>query len=198
LTTQTDFLTDQKERLRRGASARRAAAHADRAATAGQALADLFVGALAQRLPGATVSLFWPMRDEIDVRVLFSSLAAGGVRTALPVMAGAGEPLAFRAWAPGDALVGAPFGVSEPAEDAPAAAPDIVGVPLLAFDARGNRLGYGGGYYDRTLRALRASGDILAVGICYDEQEFPELPHHAGDEALDMIITDRRSVLAAS
>lgn len=198
MTIQTDILTHQKERLRREASLRRAAAHAARADTAGQAMARLFVDALADRLPGAIVALFWPMRDEIDVRVLFSSLAAAGVTTALPVMTHSDAPLRFRAWVPGDALVAAAFGVSEPAADAPAVVPDIVGVPLLAFDARGIRLGYGGGYYDRTLRALRAGGDVLAVGLCYDEQEFPELPHHAGDASLDMIITDRRSVRAAS
>ena len=196
MATHTHTLTDQKAKLRREALIRRAPAHADRADSAGVALAGRFCTALASRLPGSTVSLYAPMRDEIDTGALFAALALAGARTALPVMAGADAALAFSIWAPGDALVDAAFGVSEPATDAPAVVPDIVAVPLLGFDAQGNRLGYGGGYYDRTLRALRADGEIIAVGICYDEQEFPVLPGHAGDERLDMIITDRRTIVA--
>ena len=118
--------------------------------------------------------------------------AADGVRTVLPVMEGPHEALVFREWRPGDVLVPGMFGVEEPAADAPALTPDIVVTPLLAFDAAGNRLGYGGGFYDRTLRGLRARYNTLAIGGAYDEQEFPTLPVHTGDAVLDMIITDRR------
>lgn len=187
-------MTDQKQRLREQAAGRRAVAHAARGAVAGQALSERFRAALEDRLPGSTVSLYRPMRDEIDVTPLFAALAGQGVPTALPVMAGPDAPLMFRAWAPGAPLVDAAFGVSEPETEAASIDPDIVGVPLLGFDAAGNRLGYGGGYYDRTLRALRADRKILAVGICYDEQEFTALPSHADDERLDMIITDRRII----
>jgi 5-formyltetrahydrofolate cyclo-ligase len=194
LATPTDSLNEQKQALRRAASDRRAAAHADRAEEAGPALADRFCAAFDDRLEGAVVSLFSPMRDEIDVGVLFETLTDHGARTALPVMDGPDAPLVFRAWSPGDALIDAAFGVREPADDASVLQPGIVGVPLLAFDRIGNRLGYGGGYYDRTLRALRAAHDIIAVGICYDEQEMPNIPVHQRDERLDMIITDRRTI----
>jgi 5-formyltetrahydrofolate cyclo-ligase len=194
LATRTDSLNDQKQALRRDASGRRAAVHAARADSAGAALAERFCPALQDRLAGAVVSLFLPMRDEIDVGALFAALADHGARTALPVMDGADAPLVFRAWSPGDPLVDAAFGVREPAADAPAVSPNIVGVPLLAFDRAGNRLGYGGGYYDRTLKVLRAAHDIIAVGICYDEQEMPDIPTHQRDERLDMIITDRRTI----
>jgi len=194
LATRTDSLNDQKQALRRDASDRRAAAHADRADSAGAALAQRFCAALQDRLTGTVVSLFAPMRDEIEAGVLFAALIDHGARTALPVMDGPEAPLVFRAWSPGDPLVDAAFGVREPTEDALTVLPDIVGVPLLAFDRTGNRLGYGGGYYDRTLRALRAAHDIIAVGICYDEQEMPDIPTHQRDERLDMIITDRRTI----
>ena len=197
MTTPPETLIDQKAALRRDAATRRATAHAGRAESAAAALAVRFCTALEDRLAGATVSLFWPMGDEIDVGDLFAALAASGARTALPVMAGNAAPLRFRAWVPGDSLVDRVFGVREPTEDAPEVVPGIVGGPLLAFDARGNRIGYGGGYYDRTLRALRAAGSILAVGICYDEQEFADLHRHGDDEALDMIVTDRRTVSVA-
>ena len=194
LATRTDSLNDQKQAQRRDASDRRAAVHAERADSAGAALAKRFCAALQYRLAGTVVSLFSPMRDEIEAGALFAALVDHDARTALPVMDGPEAPLVFRAWSPGDPLVDAAFGVREPAEDAPTVLPHIVGVPLLAFDHTGNRLGYGGGYYDRTLRSLRAAHDIIAVGICYDEQEMPDIPTHQRDERLDMIITDRRTI----
>jgi len=134
------------------------------------------------------------MRDEIDVRGLIGALATAGAQVVLPVMAGADLPLVFREWRAGDELLPGAFGVREPADDARVLTPDIVVAPLLAFDVAGNRLGYGGGYYDRTLRDLRAGGAIIAVGVGYDEQEISSVPGHTGDEILDMIITDRRTL----
>jgi 5-formyltetrahydrofolate cyclo-ligase len=139
--------------------------------------------------------LYWPIREEIDVRDLFEELASRKVVTALPVLNGSDGLLKFRAWLPNALLVPAKFGICEPMVNAPVVEPDIIGVPLLGFDEVGNRLGYGGGFYDRTLRALRTSRDLLAVGVCYDEQEFDALPLHEGDEQLDMIITDRRTIV---
>lgn len=200
MTPRTAPTADIKHALRQEAGARRAIAHAARSETAGAALVDRFVRALADRLPGAIVSqgaivsLYWPMRDEIDVRPLIGALAAAGARTALPVMAGPEAPLVFRAWRMGEVLAPGAFGVQEPAGDAPVVEPDIIVAPLLAFDADGNRLGYGGGYYDRTLRNLRLRREIVAVGVGYDEQEFSSVPGHTGDEILDMIITDRRTL----
>lgn len=194
MTSRTAPTADSKQSLRRDAAARRAAAHAVRCERAGASLAVRFDAAFADRLARSIVALYWPMRDEIDVRDLTAALGAAGAQTALPVMAGADAPLIFRAWSTGDALVPGTFGVHEPAASAPLLVPDIVVVPLLAFDAAGNRLGYGGGYYDCTLRDLRARRDIVAVGVGYDEQEFSRVPVHTGDEILDMIVTDRRTL----
>lgn len=188
----SDSTADLKKSLRAEAAARRAVAHGQRGDTAGAVLADRFRDAFSDRLSRVVVSLYWPMRNEIDVRPLISALAADGAQTALPVMMGSAAALTFRAWRIGDELVPGAFGVQEPADDAPLLVPDIIVTPLLAFDAAGNRLGYGGGYYDRTLCDLRAGREIVAVGIGYDEQEFPDVPGDTGDEILDMIVTDRR------
>jgi 5-formyltetrahydrofolate cyclo-ligase len=183
-----------KQSLRDEAARRRADVHAVRSDAAGAALAVRFLDAFSGRLSGRVVSVYWPMRDEIDVRGLIGALATAGAQVVLPVMAGADLPLVFREWRPGDELLPGAFGVREPADDARVLTPDIVVAPLLAFDVTGNRLGYGGGYYDRTLRDLRAGGAIIAVGVGYDEQEILSVPGHTGDEILDMIITDRRTL----
>ena len=191
-----------KSALRRQAVLQRETAHAERAAEAAAALADRFVDALGPRLErrmdgGPVVSLYWPMRDEIDVRPLMAELVRRGARLALPAMRGADRPLLFRRWREGDPLVPGAFGVQEPGPDARETVPDIVVVPLLAFDAGGNRLGYGGGYYDRTLRALRQAGaGIVAVAVGFDEQELPAVPEEPWDEKPDMIVTDRRCIVA--
>tara|TARA_R110000787_G_scaffold140526_2_gene254068 strand:- start:276 stop:866 length:591 start_codon:yes stop_codon:yes gene_type:complete len=188
----TAGLPDAKIALRLIAQGRRAEAHRARAAAAGSGLAERFVAALASRLiPRSVVSLYLPMRDEIDTLPLAAALDRLGVVTALPVMQGSAAPLAFRIWRSGDELVRRAFGVDEPAAGA-RARPDILAVPLLAFDAAGNRLGYGGGYYDRTLAALRRDGRVLAVGVAYDEQEVPAVPVDDWDERLDMVVTDCR------
>lgn len=193
-----DHTADRKAALRREAQAARAAAHRaasrpESSAPAGQALAALFWERLRDRLsPRTVVSLYRPIRDEIDVGPLMEILVDAGIPTALPVMQGAQAPLMFRRWRPGDALVRGAFGVSEP-NAGTVVRPDILVVPLLAFDAAGNRLGYGGGYYDRTLADLRAA-PVLAVGVAYDAQEFPSVPVQPEDEKLDMIVTDRRVI----
>lgn len=130
------------------------------------------------------------MGDEIDVRPLMSELHARGHPCCLPVTGRRGEPLAFRAWTPQTAMVQATFGTSEPPPDAAVLEPDLLIMPLLAFDRAGWRLGYGAGYYDRTLRALRGRKPILAVGVAYAGQEVPAVPHGAGDEQLDWIVTE--------
>jgi 5-formyltetrahydrofolate cyclo-ligase len=106
----------------------------------------------------------------------------------MPVMQGKGKPLIFRAWAPGDAMDKALWGIAEPKADKPELEPDVVLVPLLAFDPAGGRLGYGGGFYDRTLRGLRARKAIVAVGIAYDESKVDAVPHLDYDERLDWVL----------
>jgi len=107
----------------------------------------------------------------------------------MPVMQGRTRPLLFRAWAPGDAMDRAVWGIAEPKADRAELEPDVLIVPLLAFDRRGWRLGYGGGFYDRTLRHLRARKAVTAVGIAFDEQEVDAVPHLDYDERLDWVLT---------
>jgi 5-formyltetrahydrofolate cyclo-ligase len=139
--------------------------------------------------PGAIVSGFAAIRDEINPADLMSWLHAEGFRLALPVMVGKGKPLLMRAWTPGDAMEAAAWGIAEPLADKPEVEPDVVLVPLLAFDERGHRLGYGGGFYDRTLAKLRAKKPIVAIGIAYDEQKVDAVPVESYDQRLDWVLT---------
>ncbi len=134
--------------------------------------------------PGAAVAGYWPVRDEADPRALMKALAARGHVIALPRIEGAA--LLFGRWNDGDVLVDNHHAIAEPRADAPRVTPDIVLVPLLAFDLTGHRLGYGGGYYDRTLAALSAR----AIGIAYAGQEVETLPHEPHDQALEAVLTE--------
>ena len=161
-------MSDDKRAERTRALARRAAAFALHGRAAGERLARHGLDFLAP-LPGAIVSGFSAIRDEIDAAALLGRLAGEGHRLALPVLQGKGQPLLFRQWSPGDATAAATWGIAEPLPDRPVLEPDVVLVPLLAFDAEGYRLGYGGGFYDRTLERLRKLKPVVAVGIGYDE-----------------------------
>jgi 5-formyltetrahydrofolate cyclo-ligase len=138
---------------------------------------------------GAVVSGFSPMADEFRIWPLLRRLSAEGFALAMPVMQGKGKPLLFRAWKPGDAMDKAVWGIAEPKADKPELEPDVLIVPLLAFDRRGWRLGYGGGFYDRTLRALCARKTVVAVGIGHSEQEVDAVPHLDYDQRLDWVLT---------
>ncbi len=137
---------------------------------------------------GAVVSFYWPMGDEADPRTLVNALAARGRTLALPVVGAKRSPLHFRMWREGDPLIVHAFGMHEPGERARAVTPDVLLVPLLAFDARGTRLGYGGGFYDRTLHALKAK---RAIGVAYAGQEVETLPCQPHDHPLDAVITEK-------
>jgi 5-formyltetrahydrofolate cyclo-ligase len=141
--------------------------------------------------PGARVSGYLAIGSELDPAPVLAALAARGHATLMPVVAARGEPLLFRRWRPGEPLVQGPLGTRMPHPDAPVEAPDVLLTPLLAFDAAGYRLGYGGGYYDRTLRLLRADKAIAAIGLAYAGQEVDNLPRHPGDERLDAVATER-------
>ena len=141
-------------------------------------------------LPGAIVGGYAALPGEADPSALMAALARGGAELALPRVVAQAVPLAFHIWRAADALAPGAFGVPEPDPAWPLATPAIVLVPLLAFDAVGRRLGYGGGYYDRTLAALRAGHTITAVGVAYAGQEVENIPHDAHDEQLDMILTE--------
>lgn len=176
-----------KETLRRAALVQR-----DRAAQAAGAKAPLTI---ARRvlgdfvfMKGAIVAGYAAVRGEVDPFPLMAALANQGHALCLPQTRG--ETLVFRAWKPGDPLVVGRFNIPEPDDKARERLPDLVLVPLVAFDAAGHRLGYGAGYYDRYLRAARAKRTIYAIGIAYAGQEVGELPRDESDEALDAVVTE--------
>ena len=116
------------------------------------------------------------------------------VRVSPCLQSAPGPSLTFRKWSPGTPLERGKFGLQEPGEAHPELLPNLVLVPLLAFDRKGNRLGYGAGYYDAALRKLRRPGPVIAIGVGFDEQEFPDIPHEPQDEPLDMILTPSRII----
>lgn len=134
------------------------------------------------------------MGSELDPRPLMQALDGRGHGLALPVVAGAGRPLVFRAWTPGDPLRPAAFNTREPSPDKAEVTPRVVLVPLLAFDRAGYRLGYGGGFYDRTLAGLRAAGTALAVGLAFAGQEVESVPRDVNDRRLDWIVTEAEAI----
>jgi 5-formyltetrahydrofolate cyclo-ligase len=186
--------TELKARLRRQFLEARRAVHAPAAAeAAAQAVVEL-IGRV-QHGASRKVAGYFPIGSELDPRPALAALTARGNVTLLPVAAAVGERLVFRQWRPGDALESGPYGTSHPSAAAPLGTPDILLVPLLAFDQRGHRLGYGGGYYDRTLERLRAERSVLAVGLAFDMQELPEIPAEVNDQMLDVVITERRTLI---
>lgn len=184
---QSDGLAAKTE-LRARIKARRAAIPLETRRADAERLAAADFAALGCT-PPAIVSAFHSFGEELDTGPLLRRLATAGFRLALPVMQGKNKPLIFRSWAPGDPMRRVQWGIEEPMETAAAVEPDVLLVPLLAFDRHGWRLGYGGGYYDRTLRDLRARRSIVAVGLAFDAQEVDAVPHLDYDERLDWILT---------
>lgn len=178
-------IADEKKRARKIAASRRDeldAAFRERAFKG----ADLDFLALARP---AAVAGFHSVGSEADCIAILEALAGQGHQTCLPVVR-RGQPLVFRAWRPGEALIRGVLDIPIPPEEAPVVAPDVLFVPLLAFDRAGYRLGYGGGYYDRTLSALRAKKQIVAVGLAFAAQEMEAVPREDFDERLDYVLTE--------
>jgi len=144
--------------------------------------------------PAAIVSGFMPLKSEINPLPLLRRLVEQGAALALPVVAGKGQPLVMRAWAFGGPLASGVWGIREPLPDASAVDPDILIVPLLAFDRRGHRLGYGAGYYDMTITALRANKPVVAIGIAYAAQEVDTVPITPRDARLDLVLTEHETI----
>ena len=144
--------------------------------------------------PGMMVSGFSPMKSEINPIPLMRRLADAGANLALPAIAGRGKPLTMRAWAFGEPLNSGQWGIREPFPDAHAVEPDILIVPLAAFDRAGHRIGYGAGYYDMTINALRAKKPVVAIGIAFAAQEIPSVPATERDARLDLVLTEREII----
>lgn len=186
----------RKAEIRRDALALRDALAPDLRAAAGEAVAAReFPVAIA---PGAIVSGFMPIRSEISPLPLLRRLVEAGARLALPAIAGRGRPLSMRVWSFGAPLVRGQWGIREPPPEAKAVIPDVLIVPLAAFDRRGGRIGYGAGYYDMTIAAARAAKSAVAVGLAFAVQEVDAVPMLAHDQHLDFVLTERETIVCRS
>ncbi|WP_316238216.1 5-formyltetrahydrofolate cyclo-ligase [Bradyrhizobium sp. SZCCHNR1015] len=181
-----------KQQLRAAALAARDALSDEARSAAAEAIA---VRGLPFALePGQVVSGYAPIRNELDPVPLMRVLAAKGARLALPVILARGHSLSFRAWSPGDRLTLGSLGIPEPSPVAAELVPDVMLVPLAAFDRTGHRIGYGGGYYDYTFSHLRKTHHLIGVGLGFAVQETEAVPALAHDAALDYVLTERETL----
>jgi len=183
---------DAKASLRRDAVARRDALPAGKRQAAADTIATRKFSLTVAT--GAILSGFMPLKSEINPLPLMKKLAEAGATLALPVVAGRGKPLIMRAWRWGEPLDEGVWGIREPKPVAPEVEPDILLVPLLAFDRAGNRIGYGAGYYDMTIARLRARKPVTAVGVAFAVQEVPAVPATPRDERLDLVLTENEVI----
>ncbi|MGV6805628.1 MAG: 5-formyltetrahydrofolate cyclo-ligase [Ruegeria sp.] len=178
-------LTEIKAAARKAAFARRKAAFDAGPAAAAGRLSEVLAG-----YRGVPLSGYMPIRTEIDPVPAMAEAAAHGP-VGVPVIQGAGQPLRFSRWTPDGPLKDGPFGAKVPEAD-DFFDPEILVVPLVAFDAAGGRLGYGGGFYDRTIEGLRSKRPTLAIGFAFEAQEAEALPLEITDQPLDMVVTESR------
>ncbi|MGV6839191.1 MAG: 5-formyltetrahydrofolate cyclo-ligase [Planktomarina sp.] len=176
-------LADIKTAARKAAFARRKTAFDAQRPGAAGVLAEILAGHR-----GVPVAGYMPINTEIDPLPVMAEAAAYGP-VGVPVIEGAGQPLRFALWSPDTSMIEGPFKAQIP-ERLTYMTPQIVIVPLVAFDRMGGRLGYGGGFYDRTLEVLRAQGPVLAIGFAFAVQEATDLPLEPTDQPLDMVVTD--------
>jgi 5-formyltetrahydrofolate cyclo-ligase len=184
-------LAELKRQARAAASNIRHTIHTIEGAGAALALRGLPVALDSKR---NIISAFHSFGSEISTFELFDQLVADGWTTALPVVVARNSPLVFRQWAPGEQLVLGRWDIKVPPETAPQVQPDVLLVPLLAFDRKGYRLGYGGGFYDRTLEALRAIKQVTAIGVAYAAQEVDSVLRDEHDQQLDWVMTERETI----
>ena len=141
---------------------------------------------------GLVISGYSPIRNEIDPAPLMTKLAGQGARLALPTVNARGKALTFRAWTPGDRLMMGMLGIPEPSTAAAEVVPDIMLVPLAAFDSSGHRIGYGAGHYDYTFAHLRKSKAVTGIGIAFAAQQIESIPALSHDVPLDYVLTEKR------
>jgi 5-formyltetrahydrofolate cyclo-ligase len=192
--TSTD--ADPKPVLRRDALARRKGVSAEVRTNFAERLAREGL-ALAHRWRPRVISAFYPLSDEPDTLALLAALAAAGFATALPVIVDRAAPLTFRLWRSGEPTRAGPKAIPEPLATAEAVEPDLLFVPLACFDRRGHRIGYGAGYYDRSLARLRATKTIHAAGVGFGVCEVAAVPYEAHDQGLDAIVTEQETIFVS-
>jgi 5-formyltetrahydrofolate cyclo-ligase len=186
-------LADDKALLRKEMSAKREIAH-----NAAKHLAPLAL--LRHRFPvtpqtgRSIVSAFYPYQSEIDGQPLLGKLAGEGWTTALPIVIKLGQPLEFRRWLPGEPTIVGKWNIPRPTENASLVEPDVLLVPLLAFDRKGYRLGYGGGFYDRSIVRLATMKTITTIGLAYAAQEIAHVPHDDLDQPLHYVMTEKELI----
>ncbi len=180
----------EKRRIRKAALEIRAEAKAVTGPLAGDLLMAQFLENIS--VPAqSVVAGYWPMNDEISPMPLLKRLFKDGIQCSLPAVLAKGEALTFRDWRPDMELEDGPFGTSHPPRNSEVVTPGVLLVPMLAFDSQGHRIGYGGGYYDRTLIQMKADGaPLLAVGMAYASQRVEAVPKEPLDQRLDWVITE--------
>ena len=189
--TPSDPAAAKAELRQQAAIARKALIDADPEAPARLAAqADIIMRMVQAEKPAGVVAAYMPIRSELSPLRLVAALVARGIVTAMPETPSPGHPLIFRRWAPGDDLVDGPYGTSQPSPAAPVMVPQVILAPMLAFDSACWRLGYGGGFYDRTLAGLRDAGQrVTAIGIAFDGQLVDKVPVGPFDMPLDAVLT---------
>jgi 5-formyltetrahydrofolate cyclo-ligase len=181
-----------KNNLRAAALAARDALNHEHRAASAQIIATR--GLPIEIKHGAVVAGYSPIRSEFDPTPLMRKLVSLGARLALPVITARDSPLQFRAWTLDGKLQRGPLGIPEPSPEAAEIVPDILLVPLAAFDRSGHRIGYGAGHYDRTLAQLRALRTIIAIGLAFAAQEIPGVSASAHDARLDLVLTENETI----
>jgi len=194
--SEIDNLTAIKAELRHAMSERRRRAAAEAPPSAPMQARDRFLKSIPLHA-GAIVSAFWPLPDEFDTKPLMRALHEAGHPIGLPVVQKRGLPLKFRLWTPDTKLTRGNFNVEIPGDECAECVPEVLIVPLLAFDRAGYRLGYGGGFYDRTIAMLRAAGTPIACGWGYAGQEIDAVPHDDTDARLDWVVTETEAIRIA-
>jgi 5-formyltetrahydrofolate cyclo-ligase len=189
--TDPSELLQIKTEARARAKLRRAEAAASSGLAAAEAVSERVAALLADFPKATVVAGYWPIGTELDVRHTLSHLDLIGFGCALPVVVAKGESLTFRTWTPQVLMERSGLGILAPAATVPQVDPDVLLVPLLAFDRAGFRLGYGAGFYDRTLERLRRSKSVTAIGIGFAGQEVDSVPRDQYDQPLDWLVTER-------
>jgi 5-formyltetrahydrofolate cyclo-ligase len=180
-----------KSDLRAAALAKRDALTGEQRAAAAEAIATR--GLPFEITDGMVVSAYSPIRSEIDPMPLMQKIAAQGARLALPAVPARGQSLIFRAWSLNERLLLGPLGIPEPSPAAAEVLPDVMLVPLAAFDRVGHRIGYGAGHYDFTFAHLRKMKAVAGVGLAFATQEIKAIPALSHDVALDYVLTERKT-----
>jgi len=190
----TNTLDAEKAKVREFAKAERKRAAAELGRDASVRFADHLLRAVGPQMSGMVLSGYLEIGDELSVSMAMERHRANGGQCVLPVVTKAEALLDFRQWSPGCEFEDGPFRTRHPVAGSPELTPQILLVPLLAFDAEGYRIGWGGGFYDRTLSHLRDRGEVIAVGAAYSAQRVDRVPRDRHDQPLDWVITEREAI----